>query len=163
MQYKVFSIIPLGKHFEITCGNCYNYLALDQLDDIGLDSYHKSIKNIKTPLWTFSLTFVFIILLILGSVFVVYNKTRKENSIKAPIVGDIYEVKEAKGQYMLYKVVGISEDGVYVTINDYTVDKVKGIDVLFDKSYAKDTIGVSTSSLLKLIEEGRLFEIYREK
>ncbi|WP_159638093.1 hypothetical protein [Sphingobacterium composti Ten et al. 2007 non Yoo et al. 2007] len=163
LQYKSLSIVPIGKRFEISFGNCYNNLTVEQLDNNTLTSYQNSIKNVKTPLWTFSWIFVLIILVFCCIAFVLYNKSRKVDLIKNPLIGDVYEIKEGKRQYTLYKVVSVNEGKVDVIINEYTADNVKAIDDLFDRPYLNDTISLPITSLLNLIDVGRLFEIHRNK
>ena len=161
--YKSFSIIPIGKIFKISCNNCFNNISINTLDDNAKRSLSLLKKDVKTPLWSYMWLFILIILVFCSVLFIQYNKNRKAEWINNPMKGDVYEIREAKNTYTLFKVVDVKRDTLYMIVNDFTTDKISGIDDLFTKPYGRDTVLYSKDDILRFMEDGHLFEIHRDK
>ncbi len=129
-RYAHLFWIPLfayKKEAVTQCNHCKQVLNKKDFSADILSSYAEMKANIKTPWWQFiglGLIGVLVALAINDSA---ENDKRDKALLAAPKAGDIYEIKLAAAEYTLYKVIEVTNDSVYVLVNQYQTNKQSGL------------------------------------
>jgi hypothetical protein len=156
---------PMGKHTVTECSHCKQALYENEFTSTMLTHSESMKSKGKIPLWTYSGLVLFSIIIIVGIISEKQNDEKNDTLVSKPQVGDIYEVKVAEKQYTLYKVHSITNDTIYVLINNYETNIVTGLDDIKSKgseAYAVETEPMLLSQLKELHEAGNIINIHRE-
>ncbi len=82
--------------------------------------------------------------------------------LASPQVGDVYEYKIETGSYSTLKVVSVSEDSIFISPNEYEINKVSRI-YKIDKAenYSDLSYGISKSDIREMFSSGDILDINR--
>ncbi|QWX84215.1 hypothetical protein H0I23_00765 [Cellulophaga sp. HaHaR_3_176] len=154
--------LPIGKTGTSHCQHCKQSLHANEMPT----SLEREYKNLKTkakgPIWQFSGLFVVTALIVLVGFAV--NIDNKNNSIYLdnPLIGDVYEYQIANKQYSTMKVVEVSNDSLFMSLNDYEINKSTRI-YKIDKpeNYPQLTFGFSKQEIKELYISKKIIDINR--
>ena len=156
---------PIGKTGVTQCSNCKQVLEKKEFTEILKGSYNTLKATSKTPVWTFSGLALLCLLIIFG---VISGKEKDEKNAKlilSPQKGDIYEVKIDYKQYTLYKVDTVAGDTVFILINEYETNKIRGLEGLKkrgDEAFMLEPLPIVKTKLKSMLEKGEIIDIDRK-
>ena len=156
-------VFPLGKNGNSYCSHCKEVLRPKHMSE-NLKMQYKNIKgNAKGPLWQFS----GLALLVCFIGFAIYAGARdKQNTKKyldSPVVGDIYEYRANNGSYSTMKLRNITNDSLFLSLNDYEIDKRSRLyKIDKEQNYPETTYGYSKVEITLMQAEGIILEINRD-
>lgn len=173
MTYSVFGkyayiywipIFPLGKVNVLECDNCKRTYKLKELPEQIQQKFDLE-KHRGVPIKHFAGLGIIGALIAWFSYSNAQDKKNEAIYIQSPQVGDVYSMTgNSSGFYTTAKVSAIEADSIFLTFNDYEVDKKSGINDI-DKSvnYKKEnTEGYLTKEIQSLYAEEFIFEIDRD-
>lgn len=123
------------------------------------------VKNkIKGPTWQLSGV---LLLLGLAIALLLVHKTSNQKELEylsAPIKGDIYEYQIDSALYSSMKIIKVSADSLYVSLNQHTSLKAKDIPSI-DKpeNYQRTTIAFERQKINDMYNSGKILEINRKR
>src|SRR5688500_2605740 len=124
-------------------------------------SYKDLRTRSKTPIWTYSGTFVFVLFVACGIFLSRQSAAANAKMILTPQAGDIYKVKEAAGRYTLYKVSRVAGDSVYILHNLYETNKRSGLTELMKKEFDPEPELLLKSELKEMLDKGTISDVKR--
>lgn len=147
---------PIGKTALSICRHCKQVLKKKDMPETYKMAYQNLLPQSKTPAWTFA--GLVLVLLLGGYIFYMQKKQDAlfKELIAAPQKGDIYRVKNAEGNYMLYKVSDIRGDTVFVLYSQTTVTKRKNTKMILSRgkdAFSPEQNPVLKSDLKKMLAE----------
>ncbi|TVZ15264.1 hypothetical protein JM81_1489 [Maribacter sp. MAR_2009_72] len=156
----VFPFIKSGNSF---CSHCKQVLKPKEMPD-QLQLQYKNIKgNVKGPTWQFSGLLLLICLIGL----IIYTTGRDKLNTKLylsePEIGDIYKYRVDNGNYSTMKLVSITQDSLFLSLNDYEISKRSRI-YKIDKpeNYPDTYFGYSKHEISLMEKDGTILEINRD-
>lgn len=125
-------------------------------------------KQIRRPVWHYCGAFLIFVAVIFICLSYLGDQRDKyvsvSESIEYPVIGDIYEVKIGYSSYSLMKVVGISNDTVFVQYNEYAVSNESYLKQLKEKrmdNFAPGTIAYLKQDISKDLLGNTIIAIHR--
>ena len=155
----------MGKTGVSQCDHCKQVLKLKEMPESLKSSYETIKAQTKTPIWMFSGLALVAVLITAGVISSRENDKLNKQYIAAPVVGDIFEIKNSGDQYTLYKVEAVRGDSVFVSMNEYLTNKSSGLADLKkkgDASFSEEVMGYSKSELKKMLDSGEIMDIDRK-
>ncbi|WP_103069149.1 zinc ribbon domain-containing protein [Aquimarina sediminis] len=153
-------LFPTVKRGTSQCQHCKNILKTKEMPE-SLKRECESLKNnTKGPIWQFAGLGIIAVLITWG----IYadGEDKKLEYIASPQVGDIYEYKIEIGSYSTLKVIDVSNDSVFVSPNEYEINRKSKINrINTPKNYSKSSYGISKNELKKMYDSGEIFDINR--
>jgi hypothetical protein len=125
--------------------------------------YQNFKSDAKGPIWQFS--GLFLIICLIG--FSGYSSSKdKENTAKylsEPVIGDIYEYRIETGSYSTMKVMQVTTDILFVSLNDYEISKSSRM-YKIDKAenYSDEIYGISRKEIQAMKVNGNIVGINRD-
>ena len=156
-------IFPWKKHVQATCNSCNQTIEPNALTDALNPIKQQLISKHKFPLWYSSGLAIIIISLIGYGISL--NKHQKEviHYITNPLKNDVYHIKTKEGDYTLFKVNRVTEDSVFVLLNNYKTTYKIGVETLNEKErYSKEVYGFSKNNIKSLYQTQELIDVTRE-
>ncbi len=173
MTYSIFGkyahiywipAFPVGRENIIECNSCKQTYKVKELPEHLKQKFEFEKQGAKTPLWYFSGLAIIACLISFGAWSSSQNKTNNEEYIKAPQIGDVYSIEASQnGYYSSIKVTDVTQDSVYVIINDYEIDrrtKISQIDKA--ENYTTQIDSYSKEEIINLYDENVIYEIDRD-
>jgi hypothetical protein len=158
-------IFPIRKIYTTECYKCKASLTGDEVQRAYTSFYQEAQKKVGTPFWTFAGVILVGSLILLISVLSYIGSVKNEFMIHDPQIGDVYKYRLENGEYSLLKVSEVMGDTVYVLMNSYSTNKVRGITRLMNEgraNYYKEPILKSRTDLIRMFENGEISDIKRE-
>jgi hypothetical protein len=153
---------PLGKKLATQCRHCKQAVEESELSPAVFSVVQSLRHDVRTPVWNFAGLGVVAVLGVLGTIS--GNKNAEENRqlLASPAVGDKYELKLGYKDYTIYKVSRVQGDSVYFAVNQYSVNKTRGLSKI-DKpeNYIDDALGLSHQDLERMQTAGEIVDIER--
>lgn len=155
-------LFPIGKKVVSRCRHCKNVLEEKEMPDHIKREALNVKKNTKGPIWQFAGLGLIGVLVIWGYYANGENKKLDLKYIASPVAGDIYEYKITSRHYSTMKVVEVSNDSVYVSPNEYEIDKKSKIRKI-DKpeNYSDLSYSISKKELKEMYDSGEIFDVNR--
>ena len=125
---------------------------------------YDSIKSVsKGPVWQFAGLSLIAILFAYGYYASGENKKLELQYLKAPLAGDVYSYKGENGNFSTLKVVNVSSDTVFVSPNEYEIDKRSKTHTI-DKpeNYPELYYGISIEDVNKRYASNEIYDINRD-
>lgn len=153
---------PLGKSLISQCTHCKQVLEEKDMPHDLREHCQYLKQEAKTPIWYFSGIGVIIALGILGAVTSKANDKENKARLAAPLAGDRYEIKTKDGDYTLLRIARLSGDTVFFNPNQYTVNKIRGLNDL-DKAenFLQDEYIILRGDLEDMLAKGKIIDINR--
>lgn len=133
---------PLRKATISVCSHCKQELSEKEFPTEYRIQADEIKRASKTPKWTFSLLFIFVIVFIWGKY--ESNQHLKEIDVllKNPKVGQVYEIEDAANNYTIYKICKIENGMVYFAKSILSVNKLSELHKIKEmgESVFSDTI-----------------------
>jgi hypothetical protein len=123
--------------------------------------YNDFKQETRPPIWQFS--GVLLILLLVGYGVYAHQQTKQQETayLARPLAGDVYVYKTESG-YSTMKVVEAFEDSVYVSMNEYETNKLKGIDEIdVEVHYPDDWYVLTVSEIQEMYDAGEIKDVKR--
>lgn len=155
-------LFPFGKKGVSQCEHCNNILEMKEMPD-SLKREFENLKNeTKGPIWQFTGLGIIAILIVWGNYVNGEDKKTELEYLKSPQIGDVYEYKIETGSYSTLKVVGVKNDSIFVSPNEYEISKMSKM-YKIDKSenYSNLSYGVSINKIKEMYDSGEIFDINR--
>lgn len=155
-------IFPIGKKGVSECKHCKNVLKSNEMSGAIKNEYVNLKNDAKGPVWQFAGLPILAIL----AMWIVYisgeNKKLGLEYISAPVKGDVYEYIIKSGSYSTLKVINVSNDSVFVSPNEFEINKRSRI-YKIDKpeNYSELSYGISRNKLKEMYDSGEIFDVNR--
>jgi hypothetical protein len=156
---------PIGKTGVTQCSHCKQALQKKEFSGHLTETYETVKTNSKTPLWTFSGLVILTALIVWGVISSKQSDAKNARLILTPQKGDIYEIKKDYKQYTLYKVDNVIGDTVFLLINQYETNKIRGLSDLKNKgveAYGEDVLPLVKTDLKNMLDKGEIINIDRK-
>lgn len=152
---------PSGKKIISECTNCEHLLEKKNFPEKYLNGYKEIKSGIRTPIWMY--TGLGIIGFILIAIFASREQKYSENAelLLSPQKGDIYEIRLPDQQYTIYKVNKVEGNTVYFFENEYTTNKLSGIEELSQKPFTTESYPVMKTDLKVMLDNHEIMDIER--
>lgn len=165
-QMYVFGIplFHVGKSGNAFCQNCKNTVEEEEMSEFIQHEYLILKNESKGPSWQLSGG-----LLLLGAVLALslINKNKNQTGLQyltSPLKGDIYEYKAEDGKYSTMKIIKVSTDSLYVSLNRHKIENAYKIDwIKKPENYNKNTIALDRQKINDMYNQGDILEIKRRK
>ena len=157
-------VFPIGKVGVSQCSHCKQVLQKKEFSRNLSTSYEALKSKTKTPIWSFSGLAVLTVLIAWGVVTGKQNDEKNAAFILAPQHGDIYEVKNDRKQYTLFKVESVVGDTVFVLPNQYETNKISGlsdIKLKGNEAYVSEPLSILKAELKGMLDKGEIIDIDR--
>ena len=156
-------LFPFSKKGVSECQHCKNVLKPKEMPDPIKREYQNLKDQSKGPAWQFAGLGVLAILMAWGGYASGEEKKLELEYLKSPQIGDIYEYEIETGSYSTLKVVDVSDDSVFVSPNDYEINKRTKIYKIDKSENYSDSIlyGLSNSMIREMYDSGEIFDINR--
>jgi hypothetical protein len=155
-------LFPFGKAGMSQCQHCKQVLEKKEMPEPIRREYDTVKSEAKGPVWQFSGLGLLAVLMTSGYFASAEDKKLELVYLNAPQPGDIYEYKIETGSYSTLKVVDITDDSVFVSPNDYEINrrsKLRKIDKAHN--YPDVAYGISRIELKDMYDSGEIFNINR--
>jgi hypothetical protein len=155
-------LFPIGKKGFSQCQHCKHVIEPKEMPESFRREYEFLKDDSKGPAWQFVGLGIIAVLIALIAYTSGENAKQELAYIETPQEGDVYEYKIENGSYSTLKVIGTSKDSVFVTPNDYVINKMSQLHKI-DKAenYADFSYGVSKNRLKEMYDSGEIFDINR--
>lgn len=155
-------IFPLGKSGASHCKHCKVSLRSNEMSEPLKREYQKVKQEAKGPVWQFSGLFLAAALIVMAGFASKNNKASELSYLENPTKNDVYEYKIGPKQYSTMKVMQISKDSVFVSLNDFEISKSTRI-YKIDKpeNYPNILYGYSKQEISTMYHSGKIFDINR--
>ena len=94
------------------------------------------------------------------------SKINEKNELiylNSPAIGDIYEYKIETSEYSTLKVISISIDIIFVSQNEYVIDRMSKVyKIDKDENYSDYNYGISKIDLKKMYDDKIIYDINRK-
>jgi hypothetical protein len=154
---------PIEKTGAIYCTNCNVVVPQERLIPHFKNLYLQVQAKAKAPWWSF-LGPMFLVFII--TVLIVESKIKSsysEDYINLPEKKDLYEVVTEDNNYTLYFVKDVSNDSVYVLINEYQTNLPSGLTDLESKNYKPEVYAISKKDLKSMYVKGDILDVKRSR
>jgi hypothetical protein len=156
---------PLERTVASQCSNCKQVAQSKNMTGAFKTACESVKRNGKTPIWMFSGLGLVAIIIVWAIVADQQETKDQARYIQSPKVGDIFEVKVKEQSYTIYKVDAVTNDSVYVLMNDYETDERTGFDHLEDtkkNNYPEDSYGYSKVEIRQMMDSGIILKVVRK-
>lgn len=155
-------MFPIEKKGFSQCQHCKNVLEPKEMPNAIKAEFEQVKSNSKGPIWQFSGLGLFAILIAVAVYANNENSKLDLEYLQTPQVGDVYEYKIESGRYSTLKVVEVAGDSVFVSPNDYEINKRTKLDEI-DKAenYGELSYSISTKELKEMYDSGEIFDVNR--
>lgn len=165
-QMYLFGIpfFPVGTTGNAFCQNCKNTLEEEAMSEFIQHEYFILKKNSKGSSWQLSGS-----LLLLGITLAISLANNSTNQpglqyLTSPLKGDIYEYKIDEINYSTMKVIKVSSDSLYVSLNRQKIRSTYRIDQIGKaKNYSKNMIAFERQKIYDMYNKGQILDINRTK
>jgi len=165
-QMHLFGIplFPFGKTGNAFCQNCKTTLEEEQMSEFIRHEYLLLKNESKGPSWQLSGG---LLLLSATLALSLINKNQNQPGLQyltSPLSGDIYEYKVSDGNYSTMKIIKVSTDSLYVSLNKHKIENAYKIDWIDkDQNYTKNTLALERQKINDMYNNGMILEINRSK
>ncbi len=156
-------IFPFRKSIISHCSNCNHTLKRKEMPDSWSPFYDNIKIKAKTPVWMYSGVIIFVAFLMLGWYASQQKDTRNAQLIVAPQSGDIFEIKNGRKSYTLFKVIEVEGDSVFIQMSEFETNKKSGLRGLKTRRYQEELFGYSKAELKQMLEDGEIMDIDRDE
>jgi hypothetical protein len=120
-------------------------------------------KKLK-PVWIVAISILSLgLLMAFGALYYNYRKDKEKTYVANPKVGDVYEMVDEDGYYSTAKVLSVTNDSIFVTVNNMKTDQTKGIsEIDIDRNYGIFKEVYSKKKLESLFAQDTIFAINRD-
>ena len=161
--FHIFYIpcIPFWTKNTFTCKSCNNVFELRDLSP-DLKTYYSDYKSKKRILiWLFTGP----ILALIGMSWFAFSQMNFKNELLQRLTDGkqtkIIEYKTENGTYTTMKTIKISEDSIWLSENKLVVGDYEYIDrITAPNNYSEDTIKISTTDLIKILDKREIKAVY---
>jgi hypothetical protein len=157
-------LFPIGKTGVSQCDHCKQVLKSNEMPSSIKIAYENLKGQSKTPIWMFSGLALIALIIISGTISSRNKDEKNAKLILAPQKGDIFEIKTKEKQYTIYKVDEVTTDSVFILVNSFETNLLKGLKDIKSKgesSFINDAYGFSKKELKKMLEDGEILDIDR--
>lgn len=156
-------LFPMGKTGVFECQSCHKGFKKKELGEDGKREYKNFLGDVKTPLWKYSGLGVIALLICWGMYSSKQNEEKVADLVENPAMYDIYTFKTESNSYSTFKVREVFQDSMYISQNDYEIDKVSAIYKIDKEENYPDDIYVLTSQEVKdMYTAGEIKDIDRD-
>ena len=156
-------LFPIHKIGVSQCSHCQQVLKPKQMPERLKNEYQKFKSDVKGPIWQFSGLFLIACLIAFGAYSSGKDKENTEKYLAEPAIGDVYEYRIESGSYSTMKVMQVSPDSLYMSLNDYEISKSSRIyKIDKEENYPDEVYGIARHELQKMKVEGDILEIDRD-
>lgn len=156
---------PTGKENVLECNNCKKTFYLHQLPKAVKEKFAFEKQGVGMHIKFFSAPIAFVLLLSI----IFYMDSKDDELDKAymenPKKGDVYShySQENYGYYTTMKIAEVTEDTLYVFLNEYETNKKTDVDNI-DKleNYTIEQYLISRAEIDSMYANGKIFEVDRE-
>jgi hypothetical protein len=155
---------PYGRASVIECDSCSKTYKVYELPDSIKTKYDFEKQGTRTPIQYFSGAII-IGLLISWGIYASFKTSADEaDYLKDPAVNDVYSIKAGTpGFFTTMRITEITNDSIYVIVNDYEVDKKSGLrQIDIESNYNDYTEAFTRQEIVKLFEEKDIVGIKRK-
>ena len=155
-------LFPIGKTGVSQCQHCKQVMKVKEMPN-NIRKEYEYIKDEKRgPLWQFAGLGLIAVLVTWGSIATSQHKELVVQYLAAPVAGDVYEYKAEVGHYSTFKIVGVTQDSVYVSPNEYETNKVTGVDDIDkEENYSDEIYGMARKDIDEMYQQGEIYDIHR--
>ncbi|MBU2995061.1 hypothetical protein KO500_01380 [Cellulophaga baltica] len=156
-------VFPLSKFGATTCNHCKQTLRTNEMPSYIKTEFKRVKKNSKGPAWQFSGLILFALLIVFAGFASKSDRASEKMYLETPLVGDVYEYKLAYSQYSTMKIMQVTTDSIFVSLNDYEINKASRI-YRIDKSenYSNKLYVYSKKEITDMYNSKIIFDINRE-
>lgn len=98
-----------------------------------------------------------------GALYYNYRKDKEKTYISDPKVGDVYEMELKSGFFSTAKVLQVTNDSVFVTLNKLETDQQKGIsEIDIDRNYGIFKNAYTRKEIERLFTQDTIYAINRK-
>lgn len=156
-------MFPIGKKIVGTCENCNTEIPKKQFPS----SYSLALQTLKDtskrPIWHYSGIGLLLVIVLFFYINDLQHKKDVVEYISTPLKGDIYDIKLEDGDYTLYSVQAVTEDSVFVYMNDYKTNYKTGLDEIDQiENYSTDVFGFSKLDIKTLYDTKHIIDVTRD-
>lgn len=156
-------VFPLGKNGNSYCSHCKEVLSPKQMPETLKMQYKYAKDHAKGPLWQFAGIGVLVCLIAFAAYAGGKDKENTEKYINEPAVGDVYEYKATNGNYSTMKLRSITEDSLFLSLNDFEIAKRTRIyKIDKEENYPKTTYGYSREEIKEMKNDGIVLDVNRD-
>jgi len=157
-------LFPLGKSGNAFCQSCKTTLEEEEMSEFIRHEYLILKNESKGPSWQLSGG-----LLLLGATLALSLIHKNQNQpglqyLTAPLKGDIYEYKVDDGNYSTMKIIKVSTDSLYVSLNQHKIENAHKIDWIEKaENYTDNVLALERQKINDMYNNGMILEINRSK
>ncbi len=156
-------VFPMGKKGATQCQHCKNVLRPNEMPEEIKREFDIFKREAKGPVWQFFGLGVIVALAVLISILGERDKKKEVEYIKAPKKGDVYEYKIKARSYSTFKVIGVSNDSVFVVPNEYEINRISKIyKIKKTENYSNNSYGIARDKLNEMHTSGDIINIDRD-
>lgn len=155
-------LFPFGKVGVSQCKHCKQALSEGNLTPELKREYNILKAETKAPLWQFSGLGLIAALVMLMSYTTGEDHKKQLEYVANPVAGDIYKFKTENSRYSTLKVIRVSADSIFVTPNEYEIDKMSAV-YKIDKAenYGDYSYGISKEEMKQMHTKKDIYDIDR--
>ncbi len=156
-------LFPIGKIGVSQCQHCKQVLQAKEMPELIRREYDNLKSETKGPIWQFAGLGIIALLIVWVNYTSGEEKKMQLEYLASPQEGDVYEYKvEESGNYSTLKIVDVSGDSVFVSPNEYEINKITQIHKI-DKAenYSDLYYGISKSDVRKMFDSGEILDVNR--
>lgn len=152
----------LGKKSKVDCQNCLKEIHPKNLDLVAKEHLQREKMAHRTPIWYYSGLGLVAILITFGVITAMMESKATAKYIKAPQEGDVYEIEMENGRYSLFRVEVVSQDSLYILMNEYETTASSNLDELnIEENYDQTMYSIGRDRVNEMYEEGKILNINR--
>ena len=156
-------IFPIHKTGVSQCGHCQQVLKPKQMPQRLKREYQNFKSDAKGPIWQFAGLFLLVCLAAVSVYSIQREKENTEVYFSEPAIGDIYDYRIDYGNYSTMKVVQVTKDTLFMSLNDYVISKSSDIDQIDEaENYPDKVYGIARQELEKMKTDGDILQIDRD-
>lgn len=142
-------LFPMGKTGVFECQHCHKGFKKKELGDDGKMDYKNFLTDVKTPLWKYSGLGIIALLLCWAFYSNKQDEAKVAELIENPAMYDVYTFQTDTNSYSTFKVVEVFQDSMYISQNDYEIDKLSAVYKIEKEENYPDEIYVVTAEEIK--------------
>ncbi len=155
-------LFPIGKTGVAECSYCKQVLRKNEMPETLKREYVKARNIAKGPKWQYAGLFLILALFVFVGFSSKISRNNEAKYITEPLIGDVYSYKTETNQYSTMKVDSVSNDSVFVYLNNYEIGRKSKI-YKIEKAdrYSENTYAYSKKEIIALYEEKTIVSIDR--
>jgi hypothetical protein len=123
----------------------------------------KKGKSKPGPIWILYILGAMAVAMGLGALYYNYRKDKEKTYLSNPKVGDVYEMALKTGRFSTAKIISITKDSIFVTLNSYETDKLQGIsEIDIERNYGFFKDAYTKKEVENLFTQDTIFAINRD-